>query len=114
MNRCIDLKLLAADAIGNGTTKEGPTPTEPGATPLTAELNLCVTTTGNTAFIMPPCEMGKRVFVFCSDQFPAVLFGHGNDDFIVGGQYAGTATVQPQSMTMFVSLESQWVGFPSA
>ena len=103
----INLNLNVADAVGTGVTKAG-------AFPLTGELNQAVTTAGNVAFIMPPCDMGSEVVVFCSDQFPAVVFGAGNDDFIVGGQSAETVTIPPQSAVRFLSLESQWIVFPSA
>jgi hypothetical protein len=107
MIRTINLNLNAADAIGTGVTKAN-------AALLAAELNLCVTTDGNVAFILPPCNMGMEVVVFCSDQLPAIVFGDGNDDFIMGGQFAETVTIPPQSAVRFLSLESQWMVFPSA
>ena len=107
MIRTINLNLIATDAFGAGVTKAG-------ATPIPAEMSLCVTTDGNVAFVLPPCEMGKEVVVFCSDQFPAVVFGDGNDDFIMGGQSSETVTIPPQSAVRFLSLESQWIAFPSA
>ena len=107
MIRSINLNLENYDVLGVGTAKGT-------AAPLTGELNSCVTTIGNVAFVMPPCEMGKEVVVFCSDQFPAVVFANGNDEFIQGGQSAATVTIPPQSAVRFLSLESQWLVFPSA
>ena len=107
MIRTINLNLENYDVLGVGTTKGT-------AAPLAGELNSCVTTINNVAFVLPPCAMGLEVVVFCSDQFPAVVFGAGNDDFIQGGQYAATVTIPPQSAVRFLSLESQWLVFPSA
>lgn len=102
MIRSINLNLKMDDIVGSGTTQAT-------AAPLTGELNQMVPMDGDTAFKLPPCEMGKRVTAVNLDQYTAVIFPDGSDEFLIGGQPATAVSVPPGEGIGFLSLESQWL-----
>jgi hypothetical protein len=103
----LDCRLPGAEISANGET-------EATAALLPADFTTILTTDDNVAVKAPPCTQGAWFVAFCSDYLPAVLFPNGQDEFIIGGQSAGTVTIAPQTAVMCISLESQWLVFRTA